>query len=378
MVSPRGCITRGAKGAEAHPGNMLSRARRDALWEGVRWGEPHIFFLAPGVVSWMVPLVDGDVVLGGVSGGEIRPAEDPFDARPVSAYLQQAGWSRNQSARFLAGLPVWPADRSGEAARALYELIYSFAPWVPRLLVRNRENARQQRQIAEAIQARKEGAARVSRAAEERKLLALIRVGDRNGARGVLNDALADMFLRSPRPAVLRARAIELMGYLVRAAVEDSPVLEPLLERHQGWIERLVEADEFEALCAVLRDTLDDFIDSIHLQGYNRTSRPVQKALRYVAANYSDRILLRDVATACGLSTFRIAHLIKDVTGQTVGQHVRRLRIERACELLETSPLGHAEIAYEVGFSDQSYFIRQFRAVTGTTPGRYRRERRLS
>ncbi|MDP6491439.1 MAG: helix-turn-helix transcriptional regulator, partial [Kiritimatiellia bacterium] len=87
-------------------------------------------------------------------------------------------------------------------------------------------------------------------------------------------------------------------------------------------------------------------------------------------------IRLKDVAEQVDLSTFRIAHMVKDYTGRTILQHVKRLRSEKARHLLEETSLTCAEIAYEVGFSDQSFFTRQFREMTGTTPARYRRERR--
>jgi AraC-like DNA-binding protein len=58
-------------------------------------------------------------------------------------------------------------------------------------------------------------------------------------------------------------------------------------------------------------------------------------------------------------------------------EHVKRLRTDEARRRLETTTLSCAAIAAELGFADQSHFTRQFRDVTGITPARYRRERRL-
>jgi YesN/AraC family two-component response regulator len=158
--------------------------------------------------------------------------------------------------------------------------------------------------------------------------------------------------------------------------VEDSPLLEPLLERQQKWMEQIFNTEGFEALCKVVRQALDDFMDSIFEQGYGRTNKKVRKALDYIAEHYTEDLRLEDVAEHVGLSTFRIAHMVKDFTGRTILQHVKRLRTEKARRLLEDTSLTCAEIAYEVGFSDQSFFTRQFREMTGTTPAKYRRERR--
>ena len=40
----------------------IARSRAHALQESLRWGAPYIFFLAPGIISWVVPLVDRRVI----------------------------------------------------------------------------------------------------------------------------------------------------------------------------------------------------------------------------------------------------------------------------------------------------------------------------
>ena len=53
-------------------------------------------------------------------------------------------------------------------------------------------------------------------------------------------------------------------------------------------------------------------------------------------------------------------------------QYITRKRIERAELLLLTENLPVKEVAFELGFSDLSYFIRLFKKVTGKTPGENR------
>ena len=66
-------------------------------------------------------------------------------------------------------------------------------------------------------------------------------------------------------------------------------------------------------------------------------------------------------------ATFR-AHM-----GCTIGEYVRRARIERARAALTGTELSIARIAAECGFADQSHLTRTFRAYVGTTPAAYRR-----
>jgi len=354
---------------------VLARARADALQQAIRWGEPYVFSLAPALLSWVVPVVDGDAVRGGLLSGRVAPDHDTADREAAVTYLAAAGCSRVRARRYVDAAVVWDPSRTRGAAEQLMALVYQYSGLDARLLQTNRVNAQQQRQIAEAIQERKEEKDRSYPIHEERMLLSLMRVGDRAGARRVLNNMLAVMFLYSPNLALIRARAIELMGFLVRAAIEDSPLQEPLMKKHQAWIGTIIKASDFENLCVVLRESLDAFIDAVSMQGYNRSNDNARRILEYIGENYTRRCSLDELAAAVGLSRFHVARLVKKATGRTVTQHVRALRVRKACDLLETTNQSCVEIACDLGFADQSYFIRQFRETMGATPARYRRAR---
>jgi AraC-like DNA-binding protein len=243
----------------------------------------------------------------------------------------------------------------------------------------NRLKALQQKQIAQAIEdQKKQGKNALYAFEKERVLLTSIRAGDRNGARRVLNEMLAAIYLSSPRQAVLRARAIELMSCLTRAAIEDNPLMEPLIERNHAWTDRMVKAGSFEDLSHVLMEALDDFIDGIYLHGINRSNTKVRMVLDYISENYMKKISLRTIASSVDLSACRLAHLVKEYTGKTVLQIIQQVRIRHAQQLLERTSKSCTDIAYDVGFQDQSYFIKHFKRLAGTTPARYRRFRASS
>jgi AraC family transcriptional regulator len=57
----------------------------------------------------------------------------------------------------------------------------------------------------------------------------------------------------------------------------------------------------------------------------------------------------------------------------SVGEYVRRERLDWAVAQLTTTDTPVATVAAEAGFADQSHFTRAFKRHTGLTPGRYRR-----
>ncbi len=352
---------------------VVNHTRSHSLAESLRWGEPQAFFIAPGIMSWVVPLVEQSELRGGLVCACVVFENEMFNVNAAVNHLVANGAPRQGALDFVEQLPHFEQERVREAEESLYDLFYQYSGWKPVLLERNKDQMMQQRQIAEAIHQRKATQDRAYPYDDERILLSHIRVGDRRGARRIFNNMLAAMFLYSPKLVVVRARAIEMIGYLVRAAVEDSPLMEPLLERHMRWIEQIVEAEDFDELCIVLRDALDDFMNSIFLQGVNPVNPAVGKALDYIAAHFAGTVTLDEIAAAAGLSTFRIAHLMKEATGKSPLQNVHYLRIQKARTLLESSELSCTEIAYESGFGDQSYFIKLFKKWMGITPAKYRK-----
>mgnify|MGYP006289463945 CR=1 FL=1 len=353
------------------------RRRNYALQQSVNLGTPYIFNAAPHVATWAVALEDRRRVLGGVMGGEVFTGENGRKSSHIREsldYLVSQGMQTDNARDFLSGLQRWSRNKVNEAAEYLRETFYEYSAWQAELMKENRLKMLQQEQLNRAIEdQRKHGGDALYAFEKERVLLANIRAGDRNGARRILNDMLATIYLSSPRLPVLRARVVELMSCLTRAAIEDNPLMEPLIERNHKWTEHLISAKAFDELSQTLMRALDDFIDGIYLHGVNRSNVKVHRALELISSNFNEELTLRSVARDVGLSSSRLAHLVKEFTGRTVNQIIQQVRIRHAQELLSRTSKSCAEIAYEVGYNDQSYFTKHFRKLTGSTPAKYRR-----
>jgi len=346
-----------------------------ALQESINHGQPYLFEPAPGVATCAVGLEDRRMIHGGLFGGAVL-LEGSGDRERVGEYLAEHGMDPKRASGFARRLPSRPEAFVMECGRHLQEVFYQVSGWTPELMKENRLKALRQEQLNQAIEdSRKTGKQALYAFEKERALLAHIRAGDTPGARRLLNEMLAAIYLSSPGLVVLRARAVELMSCLTRAAIEDNPLMEPLIERNHSWTERLITARSFEDLSRALMGALDDFIEGIYLHGMNRSNIKVRKALDFISRNFMKRISLGALSREAGISASRLSHLLKDFTGRTAVQIVREVRIRHAQHLLENTAMSCAEIAYETGFGDQSYFIKHFRRVLGTTPARYRRLR---
>jgi AraC family transcriptional regulator len=95
----------------------------------------------------------------------------------------------------------------------------------------------------------------------------------------------------------------------------------------------------------------------------------VQEYLRADLAMVAD---LATLATVAGVHRVHVARAFRDHLGCTVGDYVRRLRVQRACELLTTTALSLPDVAMRAGFFDQSHMTRVVKRFLGTTPAAVR------
>jgi AraC-like DNA-binding protein len=84
-------------------------------------------------------------------------------------------------------------------------------------------------------------------------------------------------------------------------------------------------------------------------------------------------ISVNDLANACSLSASQFGRRFRHSFGASVHQHLIRLRIDHAKDLLTHSDKSLAVIALQSGFYDQASFTRAFNRIERATPSRWRR-----
>src|SRR5580704_11982744 len=98
----------------------------------------------------------------------------------------------------------------------------------------------------------------------------------------------------------------------------------------------------------------------------------MRRVREYVESHLSESTDLAMLAAVAGLSTHHFAREFKQSSGITPHQYLTQKRVARAQGMLADTDLSLSEIAYAVGFSDQSHLARHFRYMVGTTPGEFR------
>jgi AraC family transcriptional regulator len=98
-----------------------------------------------------------------------------------------------------------------------------------------------------------------------------------------------------------------------------------------------------------------------------------RRSLELLRARLAEDISLDELAAEARLSPFHFARMFKQSLGVPPRVYLTRLRIEKACELLEMTDLPVTEIAFEVGYSSSQVLARVFVKHRHISPSDYRR-----
>lgn len=97
----------------------------------------------------------------------------------------------------------------------------------------------------------------------------------------------------------------------------------------------------------------------------------IESTVSYIKANLTAELSLETLAQRAGFSAIYFHKCFKASVGMTLREYVEAQRIKHATMLLVQSDMTLTDIAYECGFSSQSYFSYAFRRKMGMTPREY-------
>jgi len=101
----------------------------------------------------------------------------------------------------------------------------------------------------------------------------------------------------------------------------------------------------------------------------------LQRVLAAIEAHISDEHFgVEELAQAVNMSSSQINRKLHGLIDQPASQLIRSMRLQRAADLLKQNTGTVAEIAYQVGFSDQAHFARSFKKQFGCAPSEFRKK----
>lgn len=108
---------------------------------------------------------------------------------------------------------------------------------------------------------------------------------------------------------------------------------------------------------------------NITLQDYKRR---LLRVLVYIQQHLDDPLQLDELARVACFSPFHFHRIFSGMLGESLKEHVRRLRLERAASRLKLGRVPITRLALEAGYESHEAFTRAFHAVFGISPKQFR------
>ncbi len=348
----------------------------DAGREAADLGEAYIARCPMGAITISAPILSGGRYAGSAAFMPARMWAWDATAREELTHAVE-GLALDRLKLIEAGerLPELTALQS----RALMALLLDVVAPEQDELEMKRLLGEQQRRINELVTDRKSAASADRDAFRtypmhiEREMLNRVRFGDRNGARALLNELLGHIFFRAPgNMKLMKARVLELVVMISRAAVETGAEMEALLGLNYDFVSELSQVEDYEELCAWVVRMLETFLDTVSQSQDAPGSAQLNDALGYIRTHHMRNLSLDEVAAQAHISPYYLSHLFREKLGVTFVEYVTSVRMELAKNYLLHTRLPVSVVAEKLGYEDAGYFGKVFRKYTGQTPKGFR------
>ena len=163
----------------------------------------------------------------------------------------------------------------------------------------------------------------------------------------------------------------------VRQFAYDAGVNPNTMQRALAELEGAVSSPEFGAdilakalflRCAVLLNRMM-LSDSTAADDFCRQDPKISDVLNYINANLSADLSIESLADRSYMSKYHFMRRFKELTGYTVHNYILQKRLIYASELIRDG-MAVTQAALQSGFGDYSSFLRAFKKLFGTTPGK--------
>lgn len=140
-------------------------------------------------------------------------------------------------------------------------------------------------------------------------------------------------------------------------------------EKQLGY-KLLARQNLIHALVLILRSC--DIVDAQTDRRAKSSISGIAAALEHIDENFRSDLTLTDICQKARMSRSNLELLFGRFAGVPVGEYIKRRRIDSAISLLRTTNMTVLDVALASGYHNTANFNKQFKAVTGKTPGEYR------
>ena len=142
---------------------------------------------------------------------------------------------------------------------------------------------------------------------------------------------------------------------------------------YQGYYNKIMDSTRIIFISELMCKFIEEISQLVlRIRDDQNSKYIINKVVEYIEKNYSSKITLEDIAAHISLSKQYVSFLFKKETGTNISSYIINLRIDKAKEMIIKGEDSMKVIYQRVGFTDQQYFYKTFKKVTGLTIGQYK------
>lgn len=104
----------------------------------------------------------------------------------------------------------------------------------------------------------------------------------------------------------------------------------------------------------------------------NQYKERINIATDFIRKNINEKISLQEISSFAGFSQYHFHRIFAAFTGETIGNFIRKIKLENAAYRLKSNETNVIEIAYMTGYETPAAFTRAFKQYYGVTPSEYK------
>ena len=158
-----------------------------------------------------------------------------------------------------------------------------------------------------------------------------------------------------------------------RAAIEGGLDSELAFTLSDSYIQHVEELNEIGQIASLYLKMLTDFTCRVHRLKSMNYSNTIIKCRDYITNHIYENITLSQLSKVLSVSSNYLSEKFKKEVGMTISEFIQKEKVEEAKRLLSSTNNSILDICVSLNFTDQSYFTKIFKKVTGITPNQYRK-----
>lgn len=127
-----------------------------------------------------------------------------------------------------------------------------------------------------------------------------------------------------------------------------------------------------DSYASILLNSISGEIRSAYARPHHSQQVLAEKIQQWIRLHVHESITAQSIAEALQYHSDYLTQVLKAVTGMTLSEAIRAARIREAKRFLLNTDMRISDIAYQVGFRDEKYFLKVFKKVESVTPSEYR------